>query len=329
MAQRTDTVFPFEPRLDYKHTVPLISFNGLIFLSNIFMNLLVIFVMWKLKLYKTLSHRLILYLNISDLCVGVFVQPSFAMVLLEKHGNTNSIIRLTAQFLTFAFVQFSGVMTMIITLDRYLHMKYLQFYNVHMTSQKAAIFIGVNLLSSIGLAISYTYASIAGFYFYLNIIFIFCDLTVLIFAFLLYACTYFSLKDHLKDSKTTSRRDLEFAKVMVLLITALFICYMPYFIIGAIISFKRNSQQSPLEVSWLLALYSSYLLTYFNSTCNAVLFMFFNRKIRKFLAKKMRRSDKANEISTTWEYSKDTGSCATRNRVSRNEQEIVLKLNKV
>ena len=317
MAQRTDTVFPFEPKLNDVHIVPLITFNGLIFLSNIFMNLLVIFVMWKLKLYKTLSHRLILYLNISDLCVGVFVQPSFAMVLLERHVNTKPAMRLAAQFLTFTFVQFSGVMTMIITLDRYLHMKYLQFYNVHMTSQKAAIFIGVNLLSSIGLAISYTFASLKGFYFYLNIIFIFCDLTVLIVAFLLYGCTFLSLKDHLRDSKTTSRRDLEFARVMVLLITALFICYMPYFVIGAIVSFKRRSQQSPLELSWLLALYCTYLLTYFNSTCNAVLFMLFNRKIRKFLTKKMRRNDKVNEVSTTLEYSKDTGSCSSRNRVSR------------
>ena len=232
--------------------ISLVVLNTLISIANILVNLFLIYAIWKLKLYTTLSQRLILCLNFSDLCVGLTVQPCVTAVYLTEDINKAVGIRLAAQFFSFLFCQFSGVMTMIITLDRYLHMKYLHFYKVYMTSRKAVMFIAANLGLSISLAVTYTLASTYGFFKYINTTFLVTDLVVLIAIFLLYTCTYLSLRSRVKDSQLPSttttdrkerrvqRRDAEFAKGMVLILAALFACYMPYFITGCVVSFYKH-----------------------------------------------------------------------------------------
>eukprot|EP00112_Aurelia_sp_Birch-Aquarium-sp1_P002322 Seg1254.7 transcript_id=Seg1254.7/GoldUCD/mRNA.D3Y31 product="Galanin receptor type 2" protein_id=Seg1254.7/GoldUCD/D3Y31 len=314
MDDQQETVYP-NISLPHGQMLSLVALNTLISIVNILVNLFLIYAMWKLKLHTTLSQRLILCLNFSDLCVGLAVQPCVTAVYLTEDINKASGIRLTGQFFSFIFCQFSGVMTMIITLDRYLHMKYLHFYKVYMTSRKAVMFIAGNLGLSICLAVTYTLASTYGFFSYVNTAFLIIDLVVLITIFLLYTCTYLSLRSRVKDSqlpnvtaagrkeRRVQRRDAEFAKGMILILAALFACYMPYFITATVISFYKIVGR-PMNDTLLSMLYWTYLLVYLNSSCNAFVFILFNRRIRAFAKSIFRRGADENLDSTTMDVSK-------------------------
>ncbi len=319
MDETERTVFP-DAFIAKEQVITLVVFNTLLTLPNIVINAFLIYAIWKLKLLNSISHRLIVCLNISDICIAVFLQPLFSAILLQRGAIR---LRLAAQFFSFTFCQFSGVMTLIITLDRYIHMKYLQSYNLYMTPKRASFLIIANILSSVGLGTVYSLSTKYGFFFYLNITFIIIDFFVVVVSFILYTKTFLDIRRQIENlqldssvpakTKKRQRPDLEFAKGMIVICILLAVNYFPYFIVGGIVSFRIQFDGKEAVDSLVLPLYWTYLLVYVNGFCNALVIIAFNKKIRGFTLSRVFRKDVSLADSTTLELSKKpTEFCSSR-----------------
>ncbi len=89
-------------------------------------------------------------LSISDLCVGLNIMVSLALIrLAPADWETEMFVAISVT--AYLFVMFSFCMIIIISLDRYIHMKYLMKYSVIMTPKRVKIMVAFAALTSISL----------------------------------------------------------------------------------------------------------------------------------------------------------------------------------
>ena len=296
-----ETNFPYQKELPNRHIAALVTVNTIISLINIAINSFLCFAIFRLKLLKTISYRLVLFLTISDLCIATIEQPLATSGYLHAyHGAKRAYkLQLVIQFGAFSLCQFSGIMIVIMAIDRYLHMKYLNRYNTVMSNKRAYILISINLLSSLMCGISYTLSSVYGFFFYMNTVLLFIDLTVLLSSFFIYLRAFMTLRSHVASSEiasarsqskgtTTRRADLQFMKGILLIMLSLSFCYMPYFILGIYISFLRRAGDS-VSLSLTIALYWTMEIVFLAPSMNALIFFMFSKKLKDYLFEKIKR----------------------------------------
>lgn len=291
MYDEAQTLYPDHSLLPQPHIITLVIINSLLILSNIAASLLLSYAILKLGLLKSISHRLIFALTISDCSIGIILQPSLVAILMVKHADLQKTAAMIGQFSAFLFAHFSSVMIMIIALDRYLHMRYLQQYSVYMTKKRCHVMILCNFMANFILAVIAVFSSFEGFFIYLNIAFTAVDALLLLAVVCLYSCTYLSIRKRVSVmdlnkgfSARRKRYDFELAKGMMFVLLSIFICYAPFNVFEAIIYFKShmNAKLTNGNKSLLIGYYWSLLIIFCSPTCNAVLFIAFNRRIRSF-----------------------------------------------
>ena len=289
MYDEAQTLYPDHSLLPQTHIVILAIINSILILSNIATSVFLSYAILKLGLMKSISHRLIFALTISDCSIGILLQPSLTAILLVKSEDLQKTAALIGQFSAFLFAHFSSVMIMIIALDRYLHMKYLQQYNVYMTKTRCHVMIICNFMGNFILAVIAVLSSFEGFFIYLNMIFTGADALLLLTVVCLYSCTYLSIRKRVSVmdlnkgfNANRKRHDFELAKGMMFVLLSIFICYAPFNVCEAMIYFKShmNAKLTNVERSLLVGYYWSLLTIFCSPTCNAVLFIAFNRRIR-------------------------------------------------
>ncbi len=272
----------------------------LIAITTISLNFTVALSIWRLKMLETLSYRFIFYLSISDCLVGLGVTPIIlSLLLLQK--KSFCILEYLAQSSTFFVCQFSGVMVVIITVDRYLHMRYLTKYNTYMTKRRASALVWLNLTSCFVTAGALTFATIAGlvFQFELVLVIIYC---VLVFAiFFLYTKTYLSLrnrvhhlpsvrKSRVSSTEKKQRFEVIFGKGMIFVLLTTGVSYVPCFLTGTIWGYTKYVCKEEPSSMLHLALFWTIILMYSNSTFNPIIMLSFNRRLRRYIKSKLRSS---------------------------------------
>lgn len=321
-----ETVYPSRNNFSSSGLAVLLALNIILALLNIAVNSFLIFALKATGQLKNISCRLIMYLSLSDIGVGLVLQPLVSAMLGALHYNRNCSLELTGQVLSYIFPQISGVMVMIIASDRWLHMKYLNKYASLMNWQRARLMILVNLGLSLTIAAASIIASVYQKFFIFNAILVLTDFSVVILTYIAYISTFRSVRKHSasirlrsKDSpsqsrascttttttsisKKTRRRDARLAKTMIFILTSLTACYVPYFAVGLYWSYLKYHLRTATSLPLDALLWVCFLLVYLNSSLNAMIFIRRNKKVYTILKVKLGFAA-SFDVSTTSESS--------------------------
>ena len=136
-----------------KHRIILAFITSLLCVLTICSNLLLIYSLYKTRLYRTITNKLVIAMSLSDLLTGSLVLPLFVVYYLVNVGNEYCVARCTDIFYAFQYLSntlgnFSCFMMLIIACDRYFHMAMLNFYNIYMDHFKIKIIITACILLS-------------------------------------------------------------------------------------------------------------------------------------------------------------------------------------
>ena len=293
MSPKFETTYSVLLKLPKNHAIGLLTTNALFLLISLPLNVILCHAILKLRLMKKTSFCFIFALTISDLCSILILHPLYFVeytYAFTGENNTNNV-QLAIQFGAFTFCQFSGVMILIMALDRYLQMKYLNRYPSVMTKKRALILILINAATSLICGILFTISSIYGFFFYINIVYLFADLAVLLTSFLVYLQAFMTLRTNVADSNIRNdtsrspirRADVQFVKGVLFIMLALSICYMPYLITGIVVALEKRNQNNGVNQSLAISFYWSLLLVLAVPFMNTLLLFLFNKKLKNFL----------------------------------------------
>ena len=106
-----------------------IAVNSLTSLLNISVNSILIYMIFKPRLLKNTSYQFIICLSLSELCIGTIVQPMLSVRLFIRNPAVLPFLKLGVLLSGIMFAQISPTITGVISLDRYLYMKNLTYYN--------------------------------------------------------------------------------------------------------------------------------------------------------------------------------------------------------
>ena len=260
-------------------------------------NALVIFGIVKTRQLGSVLNRFFLFLSISDCCLaGIGLPLNAAMLLKKHHRNENCTIEISVQFVIFLFTHFSGFMIVTIAIDRYIHMRYLQRYQVIMTKSRAGAVIAFGFGLSLLICTAYTISSVHGIFQWVNMVIILIDLAAAVTVYIAYKKVYSEVKQHLKriENVRTSSQAPPYAVAMIhtilFILVSTFVCYIPYEMMNAFLFFKVQINNQGLSSNLSLAVLSTHLLVYLNSCSNAIIFVYKNDPIRNLIKKQFRSS---------------------------------------
>ena len=303
------SVYPSRASFTASNTISLAAANIFVNLLNILTNCFLICALIKTRQTKKISSQFILCLSISDCCVGLILQPMVILLLTYFVKDRNCALEMTAEFLSYVFPQISGVMIMIVALDRFLHMKHLNQYSLYMTRKRGSLLVVTNVVVALCIASCSLVASLYGKFFIFNAILVGVDASVVIAIYVFYTITYRTIHRHLDQmreeqlqinilsphiTKNIPKHDLELAKTMVFILTALSICYLPYFILGLIWSYYHHYKEAQAIPTLNILVWWSFILVYLNSSLNAIIFSARNKRISLLLRKVLCRRKGAN-----------------------------------
>ena len=297
------TVYPDVNQLSPIMAGLLITANFLLCVANVLVNFLLILALRRANNFCQVSARLFLTLSASDACVGLILQPIVAGILFEYHFPVqNCSLKIAGQALSFLLPQFSGVMILIISYDRWTHMKYVASNNRYLNVKKAYILIGLNFISSIVTSITSALSSLYDYIAYFNLIIIFVDGTVFFTAFFLYLSAYLSVKQRRKridtvvrfttspsraltrlssDTIDPSHRNIGLAKTIAFILASALFCFMPYFVTGICWSWKEYYLKKKTSESTVTIMYWSFIFVYSSSFFNAVVLIHRSKPVRQ------------------------------------------------
>ena len=270
----------------------LTTFNLISSLVNVFSNAFLLYTVRKLKLANTISYRFVVALAISEFMFGATIQPLFSVGYEETFAEKSYSRTMYSIVEVVAIVpcQFSALMILVIAVDRYLHMKYLILYNIHMTKQRGNILIFCNVFASILLGTLLTLASLYGFYTLVLLGFIFTNVILFNIFLSYYIKAYLSVRRRVASmgvinstSQNISRADLQFAKGILVIMTSVTLRYIPYYILGILVSVDNNKHNG-----LTFAYYWSIQLVFFGISINVVTLFLLNRKLRNFISSRIR-----------------------------------------
>ena len=127
------------------HRIFLCTINVLFAMSAIFLNCTVIFVIWKTRSLHTPSNIFVVGLAVSDLAVGLIVQPlSVATIMTEfrREFSTYCSLRLTTETIAFSVSGASFFTLTIISVERLLALCLHLRYQAVMTCKRAVVCLG-------------------------------------------------------------------------------------------------------------------------------------------------------------------------------------------
>ena len=290
--------------LSKTNKIYLVAANSIISCSNIFLNSVLIYAILKSQTVLNTSYKLILFLTISDLFVGVLTQPLFTVVLLTDHQKATCACGIAAQCIGYSTCQFSGLIICIISLDRYMHMRYLNRYNIYMNNKVAKRLVGSAIVIVVCLMLSSIFVALyRGFYEFHTVV-LAVETVLMISVSVLYTSTYLSVRNQVQPLRIRSNlfdkkegeiklircnrsgpHNLNLAKTLVFILLAGTVCYLPFIIVGFIHTYIKYIQdREPRELLHALRFWS-YLFVILNSSCNAVIFITSNTNIRRHIYK--------------------------------------------
>ncbi len=256
-------------------------------LLDVSTNAVLIHILRKLKKLQTISYRFIWLQSISDICTGLTLMfTAVSLKFINKPKNYVSA-EIYMKILCNFFCQFSIIMLLVIAIDRYLHMTYSSRYASLMTINRAKILVAFNACICLCVAILQVLGVIYGFY---NALYSGLNIFALVMVFtasVLYFKAYRAIKRFIKhrnielDSNRTSALNShrnpteDFARAVLCILACTTTCYFPHVLVVAFRAFSSKDLHIAFHLTriWFCIFPS----------INAVVFIWFNRKLKIFV----------------------------------------------
>ena len=252
-------------------------------------NSTIIYFLAKMKDLQNPSMRLILFLSISDLSLGLLGEPLLVAVLA---GNFNCIFHEIVEFLTVSSAHMSAYITGCIGYDRYFRLLYLNEYSNKIQIWKVNVAMTVAFLIAIFHGLAQNVGIIYEFYEEVTTAGIVIDFLMFMFMVVPYVLAIRSVRQHRAIAtnrellKEVDQSVLTIASRIMITITILYIPYITFTIMR-----KYLPETSPIRNNqiYLFALSISYVMGLSNSFLNGIIFLIVCSKCRFTLIKMLRR----------------------------------------
>lgn len=286
------TTYSAKVYLDKDQRLILIVFDLFIMICNILSNGLVAALIILTRQLKNTSHFLIFFLSVSDMLLGVSVQPMFAIMLYNYSVQTHCTFETVLQFFAILFTHTSAYCIAVIAFDRYCRMKYLNRYAEIMKKWiTKMVFVFVFLFSFLQ-AILYICGTQLMFFHQAKKIAVAIDACIAISVVIVYVLTVRVVRNHRRDAASKDMLlavDRVITNVAAKILLAVVIFYIPYIITSGLYA-KFDGKVNGEVQRWLsFTVFIGFLLTYCNTIANALVFLTLNRKAKQ---KMMERNNK-------------------------------------
>ena len=300
---------------------------ALLSVVTIFSNTILIYTLYKTKQFKTISNKLILVMNTSDLCSGIFTFPAISAGHIIGDYQPRCEVEKLATFFAMFFAHFSFLMLCFISLDRYLQITKLNKYNLHMNVLRMKVMIFSILAVSVAISKmsifhpSFQQQAMSALFTSFGLCFV-----ILLYTFLLKRLRNHAIShscDATRESSTRpdgnrmesstrqdeNRRDnparadvnssrsiqLSAVKTIQFLLIYLTITYIPYFIMSCWWTYYKFLKK--IEPGFYLSLIAAWtgFLVLFNASGNSWIIIYGNSRSRRFVSSLFRRNRVEND----------------------------------
>lgn len=245
-------------------------------------NLLIIVSILRSSTLHSTANFLLLGLAVSDLAVGVLVEPLFITILMKRYKglHVNCILVVLHNVASSFFVVVSMFTVTAISIDRYLaiyfHLRYPQLVTV-----KKVIYLQISLWTTSGLL---ALARMAGFGVYLvtgmTLIVICLSLTCFAYSKIFMVLRRHQAQIQIQMSTETISKMKQLRNSVIntfYVVFAFLVCFLPYCCLTIIII---NNPGTPSKAVMLLNLYASSIIL-FNSSLNPFIYWWRRREFRE------------------------------------------------
>ena len=266
-------------------------------------NLLVVISLLRTKQLKNTCNVLYLFLSISDCCAGLVNIPQITMLFMHFQTSKNCRIELAAMFSAQLFGHVSAYMVVLLSVYRFIfinpNLSYLLTVKEIMESKK-----GITGLITFGVFFSVLYAIILSVtsntsYFYLiNFIISMLDFIMVFLAYILYLRAYVRVRSHVQkrrkwhgvSTEGQSRINvsnpaylLKMTKTIFIILSLIGICYFPFIVFQMFLFVKKDVTKTELNSTQRFFLYLAHCLVVLNSVLNAVIIIYRNEDINRWI----------------------------------------------
>lgn len=259
--------------------------NVIVGLLGLLANSILIHALRKCNKLTSNSYKFILILSESDLISSIIIiigEPAAAII---HHQATHNLILQISTVGRYLCGEFSMIITLVIAVDRYLHLKYSRRYHFIMTSGRAKKCVAVAALTAAIIV------ALLGLSYQLNwYTEMLTMISVVSFLLLLAICivyhrAYKSVDIQVKDmqsqninTRVSKGYNKGFSKAVLFILVSLLVLVTPFII------FRPISWQYQKTLQWTLTVnYIAQILVALNGTVNATLFLAFNRDLKRFV----------------------------------------------
>ena len=267
-------------------------------------NATLIHVLLKTKQTKSITNRLILLMNVSDICTGVVGYPCIAAVyLITTEGRRNCKFELVTQFTTLLFAYLSFCLLMGVAIDRYIRVTKLNRYNVYMNHSRMKVVLAAGCLLSISISIVSTVFASS---FYLKIVLNASNLSSLSLVFIVYTLVAKRLRVHsgninqhstdINSQDIKQRKMLRSTKTVRILLGTLLVLYAPYNVVSVIWTYYRFYVNVNPGILLNILELLSYIFIFSNAGINAMIYCYGNSVTRKYVRDRLCRQQQLTDI---------------------------------
>ena len=247
-------------------------------------NVLVILTFMINKKLRKPSNVFLLMLSVTDITIGVFVQPLLSVLIIDVGNSGQHCEVISVMCVVSIYMCGTGFNILaIIAYDRYLHLSKLNNYNQFMTTKKLRILIAVSWIHPIIVASlifdksTFTinnHLTIIGAFFLTSVIFLF------------YYKTWKIVKNKTINTKSKKiNKQWKVTKSMVIILLCCFFAWSPLSIFLVFQVVNDHLHHKNFQVNNLEILYFCYLCGFSNSSINPFLYYWRNENIKKAMRK--------------------------------------------
>lgn len=238
----------------------------------------------QLNKLQSISWRYSLALSICNTSYGTIIVTSSILLKLTNDAKTNNIMRLASRTPLFLCGVYSLLLMLLVTVDRYIHIKLPMQYNLIMTSRKSKLLLAILFAASFTI----TCIIIAGFLFGVAKVILPLISTIAFVCFVVFVTLYYRAYKTLARRTRQSRFERRtrstlrspskaFSKAVLLTVSSMVVCCIPYLFIKPVSSYYPNSRTVKI-----IEFVSDELL-YTNWVVNAVIMIYLDRGLRNFV----------------------------------------------
>ena len=260
--------------------------NSFIALLNIFGNSFLIYALKRTGQLTSTSLKLIVLMSASD-CINGTVAFSLTNILLWKEYDSICYLKVVTQFIHLLFVAVSFGTILLIAIDRYFHMKYLERYPIIVTKRRGRflclllLVFHILLTSASSMPLMKNYVKIG------KLVYISCATLNMIAIIFFYYKTFKLINLRvLSMHNPAMQNSMTHSKKIMNLALSISICTVftstPY-IIGSIILDIGSTYQGYSVVELAIFKWFVYLLSLANGVCSCVIFISQNSPIKQLL----------------------------------------------